>query len=432
MPENYILLERTELNASAASVTFSNIPQTGYTDLKIVFSARDNTSGGGVTNNIYLQFNGSGGTAYSGRLLYGTGSSAFSVSNSTNAQTIFQYSTSEGATANTFSNGEIYIPNYTSSNAKSISADSVTETNATGAVTALSAGLWTGTAAITSVTLTPFSGSFIANSTFSLYGIAAVGTTPAIAPKASGGNIIDYDGTNWIHIFLTSGTFIPQVGLSCDYLVIAGGGGGGASGGGGGGAGGYRSSTSPSGGNSSGEGTLSLLSNTNYAVTIGAGGAGGGTSTVGTTGSNSILSTITSNGGGGGGNNSNVGISGGSGGGGGGNVTTPGNPTTNQGFIGGTGNAGAGGGGGGAGEAGNTDGQQFGGDGLQSSITGTSVFRAGGGAANAAGKDGGLGGGGNGSTSGTTNTGGGGGAWDGSGAAGAGGSGIVIIRYPAA
>ncbi len=35
MPNNYVLLERTELAASAASVTFANIPQTGYTDLKI-------------------------------------------------------------------------------------------------------------------------------------------------------------------------------------------------------------------------------------------------------------------------------------------------------------------------------------------------------------------------------------------------------------
>jgi hypothetical protein len=38
---NYVLLERIELNASAASVTFANIPQTGYTDLKVVLSARE-------------------------------------------------------------------------------------------------------------------------------------------------------------------------------------------------------------------------------------------------------------------------------------------------------------------------------------------------------------------------------------------------------
>ncbi len=39
MPANYVLLERIELNASAASITFSNIPQSGYTDLKLIVSS---------------------------------------------------------------------------------------------------------------------------------------------------------------------------------------------------------------------------------------------------------------------------------------------------------------------------------------------------------------------------------------------------------
>jgi len=39
MPNNYVLLDRIELNADAASVTFDNIPQSGYTDLKLVVSA---------------------------------------------------------------------------------------------------------------------------------------------------------------------------------------------------------------------------------------------------------------------------------------------------------------------------------------------------------------------------------------------------------
>ena len=57
MPVNHVLLETIELSQSAASVTFDNIPQTGYTDLKIVVSARSaaNTSAA----NMSLQFNGS-------------------------------------------------------------------------------------------------------------------------------------------------------------------------------------------------------------------------------------------------------------------------------------------------------------------------------------------------------------------------------------
>jgi hypothetical protein len=44
--------------------------------------------------------------------------------------------------------------------------------------------------------------------------------------KASGGTITT-DGTNWIHTFTSSGTFVPYSNLTTDYLVVAGGAGGG-------------------------------------------------------------------------------------------------------------------------------------------------------------------------------------------------------------
>jgi hypothetical protein len=448
--DNYILLERTELNASAASITFSNIPQTGYTDLKIVFSIRtDNNSSNYLS--AFITFNGSS-TGYSQRMLYGTGSSALSASGSGSYLDWSAYGSTTAATASTFGNGEIYIPNYTGSTNKSVSADSVSETNATNAITALTAGLWSNTAAITSITFTGNSGNLMAGSTFSLYGIAALGTTPVIAPKAYGGNIIDYDGTYWIHTFTTSGTFTPLQGLTCDYLVVAGGGGGftGITSdqyGGGGGAGGLRSTVTATGGGGSLESAISVVSNTAYAITVGAGGPSG------TSGSNSVFSTITSTGGGFG-----NGISGGSGGGsrsitgtGAGGTASP----SGQGFAGGTGTliagtASAAGGGGGAGAVGvnGNAGSGFGvagngGAGVASSITGTSVTRGGGGGGAGGGTDGtgGTGGGGNGNRagvagSGTINTGGGGGGaygvGGGTGTPGVGGSGIVIIRYPAA
>jgi hypothetical protein len=155
----------------AAFIEFTSIPST-FTDLVIKFSLRDNTSGGGVSNNLFVRFNNSGGTAYSGRLLYGSGSSALSGNNGSNAHTIFQYVTSSGSTANTFSNGEIYIPNYLNSTQKVFNADSVTETNGNAAITGLSVGLWNNTSAITSITLTPASGSLVQHSTAYLYGIS--------------------------------------------------------------------------------------------------------------------------------------------------------------------------------------------------------------------------------------------------------------------
>jgi hypothetical protein len=437
MAENYILLERVELNASAASISFSNIPQTGYTDLKIVVSAR--TTAAARDDFFKVQINGSSSN-FSAKVLYGSGSGAASFSDTSGYAGAID---AANATANTFNNGEFYIPNYTSTtNAKSFSVDTVQEDNQAQAFITMVAGLWNpGTqAAITSITFVPNSGSFVAGSTFSLYGIAAFGTTPAIAPKAYGGNIIDFDGTYWIHTFLTSGTFTPQVGLTCDYLVIAGGGGGCSlanQGNGGGGGGGYRAASG-----------FSTTANTPLTVTVGAGGVGSGNNAdTATTGSNSVFDSITSDGGGAG--RVGVGNNGGSGGGGGSASSTNnagGTATSSQGNNGGTGffsgtsTARAGGGGGGAsaaGSAGATNNGGNGGAGSASSITGTSITRAGGGGGGSPAGGGGTGGSGGGGTAygssknGTVNTGGGGGA-DPYNAAGAGGSGIVIIRYPAA
>ena len=451
MPNNYVLLERIELNDSAASVTFANIPQTGYTDLLIVHSSRVNDAGNA---DMSIQFNGNTSAVYSFRRLNASGSATSSDTGSSNALFgLAGLANGTSSTASTFGNSYVYIPNYTSTVAKSWSYDSVVETNAaTGNNLALGACIWNPStqAAINSILIRAYSGSnILAGSTFSLYGLAALGTTPAVAPKASGGNRIDYDGTYWIHTFTSSGTFTPQTGLSCDYLVVAGGGGGGYAGGG---AGGYRTATG------------FTVTTTPYSITVGAGGAGGASGTInpGTSGSDSVFSSITSAGGGGGGGaNSSPswnGIAGGSGGGAGyvnsgtGPTAGAGNtPSTSpsQGNSGGTtpgNNQGQGGGGGASAAGGNgTSGASGnGGAGTASSISGTSVTYAGGGGGGATAVatrgTGGAGGGGaggtaspaTGGTSGTTNTGGGGGGGNTTATpnlGGTGGSGIVIIRY---
>lgn len=157
-------------SGGTASVTFSSIPAT-YTDLVIKYSARA-SSGGSNFENIQVEFNGVGGTAYSDRAVFGTGSAASSAANTSVASTFLQYSVGGNATANTFSNGELYFPNYRSSAAKSYSADSVSENNATAAIAALNAGISTNTAAITSIKLTGNTSNFVQYSTFTLYGIS--------------------------------------------------------------------------------------------------------------------------------------------------------------------------------------------------------------------------------------------------------------------
>jgi hypothetical protein len=454
MPANYVLLEKITVGAAgASSVTFSSIPQTGYTDLVVKGSMRDS----GASNNFTVEFNGNSSSIYTQKTLWGENATASSYSRGPRVNFYYDAIDDNTHTANTFNSFEMYIPNYTSANNKSVSTDSVSENNTVAkGIRNMSADLFSSSAAITSIKLTQ---TFIANSTFYLYGVAALGTTPAIVPYATGGDTIMTDGTYWYHTFISSGTFTPAKALSCDYLVVAGGGGGGAGIAGGGGGGGMRTGSA-----------FSVAGGTGYTVTIGAGGVGGldpATPFIGTKGSDSVFSTITSTGGGYGGTaiGSTVGGSGGSGGGSGAWRTTgaaAGNtPSTSpsQGANGGlgvgtgTGPDYGGGGGGGGGASGVTGGTAVlstnagnGGSGTASSISGSSVTYAGGGGGGAqtgsgmpAAGTGGSGGGGAGAagigvgagTAGTVNTGGGGGGGAGGtpSTGGKGGSGIVIVRY---
>lgn len=442
MADTYTLLEKITVGAAgASSVTFTSIPQT-YTDLQILVSARS-TRTSDFRDELFIRFNSDSGNNYSVRDLNGSGSTAGSSSSLTTNYLKRGTTPTDNATASTFSNNTIYIPNYTGSNQKSVSTEEVTENNsATNNYLDLRAGLWTGTSAITSISLTPEVGpNFAQYSTFYLYGIAKEGVSPApsSAPYATGGDSILFDGTYWIHTFTSSGTFTPKKGLTCDYLVVAGGGGGASRWGGGGGAGGLKTSTG-----------FSVTNGTNYTVTVGAGGAGGSGAAYnrGSTGSNSVFSTITSTGGGGGGTNGLTPTTGGSGGGGGFFNQSGAAGTSGEGNAGGnawTTTAYAGGGGGGssavganapsAGDGGN------GGAGTSSSYSGSTVTYAGGGGGGCetgTPGTGGSGGGGAGAksagtgTAGTTNLGGGGGGGgNDTGTGGAGGSGIVIVRYAA-
>jgi hypothetical protein len=119
---------------------------------------------------MLLDFNGLSTANFSHRVLEGNGASAYSfVSGNTNYATGL---VGGGDTANTFTNVEFYIPNYTSSNNKSVSIDGVTENNGTTAYADLEALLWSNPAAITQFRLTTSSAvNFAANTTATIYGI---------------------------------------------------------------------------------------------------------------------------------------------------------------------------------------------------------------------------------------------------------------------
>ena len=178
MANTYKALSTVTVGAGgAASISFTNIPQT-YTDLVVKTSFRS----AGATNDTIITTNGLSGSN-SSRVLYGgSGSTAsFSSTSAINGLTI-----SSSFTASSFTNGELYIPNYVSNaNLKSSSLDDAQEQNvATSGSTYmyLGAGLFAGTAPITTLTITPGSGiSFAQYSTATLYGVfnADVSSAPA-------------------------------------------------------------------------------------------------------------------------------------------------------------------------------------------------------------------------------------------------------------
>jgi hypothetical protein len=426
----YKPIQSVVLTTDTNTVSFIGIDQ-NYTDLEIVVNARGSHTDNA---NFYYRVNGDTASNYSVRRLQGNGSSAVSNGSSSQSVGYIGYVDGSNSTAGIFGMTKIIINNYTSTTTKNLISKGATA--GTNGYAALFISLYRGTSPITSISLTPDAGNWVAGSTFSLYGIKSG------APQALGGDVVTTDGNYWYHTFRSTQSFIPQKALTVDYLVIAGGGSGGSAyEGGGGGAGGLRSTLGATGGGGSLESAITL-SPQSYTVQVGAGGTAVSPERNGNRGTNSILGTITSQGGGYGacGGNNEPGGSGGSGGGTARSLGA-GAGTTGQGYGGGNGGGDISGGGGGAGGAGSASGP--GGAGVSitawSSVTGTGVsnFYAGGGGGNgSAGSAGGSGGGGASGntqgTSGTANTGsGGGGARTYSpGTSGAGGSGLVIVRYP--
>jgi hypothetical protein len=434
----YVALDKITLGTATSTITFSSISG-AYTDLIIV-----GNWGQSVDSESCLFRVGNGsvdtGTNYSATEVWGSGTAAGSQRTSTANGARITYSTGGGSAVT--SNFALHLMNYanTTTNKSFLTRYNVPSSAYPG--TGIFASLWRSTAAIDTVQLYLTGGNFLAGSTFSLYGIAAEGTTPAA--KATGGAIYS-DEDYYYHVFASTGVFTPSTSLTADVLVVAGGGGNVGRFGGGGGAGGLVYSASQS------------LTATSYTCTVGAGGSGGanGTNSNVTGGALSLTAAV---GGGYGGNIGTVGASGGSGGGGGGySNNTAGGATSGQGNAGG---AGAnllrmGGGGGGAGAAGTAAATNAGNGGNGSltysswgiatgtgqNVSGTVYYAGGGGggsyqtAGEGVAGSGGFGGGGAGNTGSSSGTngivytgGGAGGSGEGANVS-IGGSGVVIVRY---
>jgi hypothetical protein len=170
MPNTFTLIQAVTVGAGgAASIDFTSIPNT-YTDLQVVLSVR---SGASFTRRVpTLTVNGSSANDYRDLYLLGNGSSASSAQDVPPQPNMLIWDApAANATANTFSNIGVYIPNYASTTTyKSISSDGVTEDNAAANTMAFVAALYMQNTAISRLTFV-VQGNFVQHSTAYLYGI---------------------------------------------------------------------------------------------------------------------------------------------------------------------------------------------------------------------------------------------------------------------
>jgi hypothetical protein len=170
-PAAYELISTTILASSAASVTFSGLGTSAaaYKHLQIRITARDNRAAEDNTNSI--SFNGDTTyTNYRSHYIQGYGGSV--TSGTLQQATAFILAgpiKSANSTASTFGATVVDILDWAGTKNKTVRALGGEPNSGV----ALWSGLWMSTAAITSLTIQPFTGgsSYVTGSRFSLYGL---------------------------------------------------------------------------------------------------------------------------------------------------------------------------------------------------------------------------------------------------------------------
>ena len=167
MANTFELISSYTATGSVANISFTSIPAT-FTDLVLKMSLRSSVTDSSDPYDLIFTLNAT--STIASKVLRGNGSVV--SSNSITTSILRAGAVPSNWTANTFSNGEIYIPNYTGSQNKSWSSDAVTENNATSADMSIVAGLTSIAAAITSITIAGAAGNLVEHSTAYLYGVS--------------------------------------------------------------------------------------------------------------------------------------------------------------------------------------------------------------------------------------------------------------------
>ncbi len=166
----YTPLARTTLTASSTTVVFSSIPQT-YTDLVLVMQPAADVG----DENVGIRFNGDTGSNYSYTRLGANNTAGSTSSNRSNSFTRINTTEASGTSPNL---GNLVITsnimNYANTTTYKNAINHGSQVGGTYNGVEIFAGTWRNTAAITSITIMQGgTRTFIAGSTFNLYGILA-------------------------------------------------------------------------------------------------------------------------------------------------------------------------------------------------------------------------------------------------------------------
>jgi hypothetical protein len=153
-------------SGGSSTIDFTSIPS-GYTNLVLDLSSRDTLTS--TQYEVFARFNNISTSVYTYNRMVSDASTGTSAGGSDTKLFIGNHPGS-GATASTFSNISITIPNYTSSINKLVSVDAISSNNASTNYLIFTAGVTSETAAINRITLS-CNGNFTQYSMATLYGI---------------------------------------------------------------------------------------------------------------------------------------------------------------------------------------------------------------------------------------------------------------------
>lgn len=166
------VINESVLGAAAASITFSSIPST-YRHLQLLITGRSD-SATPIYTYVRMSFNGDGGANYYYEELNINNATVGSSSAVAQTGLVIGAITNSTNTADRAGVIDLTIPRYAGTtfhkSFTSLTQAAVTSV-ASGQYNFMHGGTWASTAAITSITLAPNSGNFIAGTVVTLYGL---------------------------------------------------------------------------------------------------------------------------------------------------------------------------------------------------------------------------------------------------------------------